>query len=294
MDYKKSFNSYTHGMEGTMQQRQNDATYTSGTFGRPQQENYQQAMMARNAVDSSLCPNCGAPLPEDADYCESCHRYIKSDTCSFCGAHLQGEEAYCPECGNPRGGIVCPRCNTMNEFAFCKQCGKPLTEDAKMLFERVRMMPEYQQMQAIAEQLSNLDKMVPLSSEAEILHEEANKALRERVLTLLAQDRGEKTPDIPDLKSKRITEEEYKIRKNNLAEQLMEALEAMQTRPMESPVEARNYTMAMKPAGLRLAWKCNYKNAIHSGPCGCAKPHLGGRWIILGKNSKSKMVDDNG
>lgn len=294
MDYKKSFNSYTHGMEGTMQQRQNDATYTSGTFGRPQQENYQQAMMARNAVDSSLCPNCGAPLPEEADYCESCHRYIKSDTCSFCGAHLQGEEAYCPECGNPRGGIVCPRCNTMNEFAFCKQCGKPLTEDAKMLFERVRMMPEYQQMQAIAEQLSNLDKMVPLSSEAEILHEEANKALRERVLTLLAQDRGEKTPDIPDLKSKRITEEEYKIRKNNLAEQLMEALEAMQTRPMESPVEARNYTMAMKPAGLRLAWKCNYKNAIHSGPCGCAKPHLGGRWIILGKNSKSKMVDDNG
>ena len=294
MDYKNSFNSYTHGMEGTMQQRQNDATYTSGTFGRPQQENYQQAMMARNAVDSSLCPNCGAPLPEDADYCESCHRYIKSDTCSFCGAHLQGEEAYCPECGNPRGGIVCPRCNTMNEFAFCKQCGKPLTEDAKMLFERVRMMPEYQQMQAIAEQLSNLDKMVPLSSEAEILHEEANKALRERVLTLLAQDRGEKTPDIPDLKSKRITEEEYKIRKNNLAEQLMEALEAMQTRPMESPVEARNYTMAMKPAGLRLAWKCNYKNAIHSGPCGCAKPHLGGRWIILGKNSKSKMVDDNG
>lgn len=294
MDYKKSFNSYTHGMEGTMQQRQNDATYTSGTFGRLQQENYQQAMMARNAVDSSLCPNCGAPLPEDADYCESCHRYIKSDTCSFCGAHLQGEEAYCPECGNPRGGIVCPRCNTMNEFAFCKQCGKPLTEDAKMLFERVRMMPEYQQMQAIAEQLSNLDKMVPLSSEAEILHEEANKALRERVLTLLAQDRGEKTPDIPDLKSKRITEEEYKIRKNNLAEQLMEALEAMQTRPMESPVEARNYTMAMKPAGLRLAWKCNYKNAIHSGPCGCAKPHLGGRWIILGKNSKSKMVDDNG
>ena len=114
------------------------------------------------------------------------------------------------------------------------------------------------------------------------------------MLTLLAQDRGEKTPDIPDLKSKRITEEEYKIRKNNLAEQLMEALEAMQTRPMESPVEARNYTMAMKPAGLRLAWKCNYKNAIHSSPCGCAKPHLGGRWIILGKNSKSKMVDDNG
>lgn len=294
MDYKNSFNEYTHGMEASKQKILNDATYTSETTGRSQQNNYQQAMMAKNIADSSLCPNCGSPLPEDADYCESCRRYIKYDTCSFCGAHLQGEEAYCPECGNPRGGILCPRCNTMNEFAFCKQCGKPLTEEAKMLLERVKMLPEYQQMQAIAEQINSLEKVVPMKSEAEVLHEEANKALRERVLTLLAKDRGEKSPEIPDFQSKRITEEEYQIRKNNLVEQLMDALEAMQTRPMENPVEARNYTMAMKPAGLRLAWKCNYKNAIHSSPCGCAKPHLGGRWIILGKKSNSKMVDDNG
>ena len=75
----------------------------------------------------SVCPNCGAPISEGSDFCESCRHYIKYDTCSFCGAALQGDEAYCPECGNPRGGIVCPRCNTMNEFAFCKQCGLPLT-----------------------------------------------------------------------------------------------------------------------------------------------------------------------
>ena len=241
-----------------------------------------------------VCPNCGSPMSEGSDFCESCHRYIKYDTCSFCGAALQGDEAYCPECGNPRGGIVCPRCNTMNEFAFCKQCGLPLTEEARQLMSQVRETPEYKHMQMLADQLSKLDMAVPLTSEAEVLHEEANKALRERVLKLLAEDRGESNPDIPELTSKRITQEEYNIRKRNIAEQLMEALEQMQTQPTEKPVEARNYAMAMKPAGLRLAWKCNYKHAIHSSPCGCAKPHLGGKWIILGQGSKPKIEDDNG
>ena len=242
----------------------------------------------------TVCPNCGSPMSEGSDFCESCHRYIKYDTCSFCGAALQGDEAYCPECGNPRGGIVCPRCNTMNEFAFCKQCGLPLTEEARQLMSQVRETPEYKHMQMLADQLSKLDMAVPLTSEAEVLHEEANRALRERVLKLLAEDRGESNPDIPELNSKRITQEEYNIRKRNIAEQLVEALEQMQTQQTEKPVEARNYAMAMKPAGLRLAWKCNYKHAIHSSPWGCAKPHLGGKWIILGQGSKPKIEDDNG
>ena len=50
--------------------------------------------------------------------------------------------------------------------------------------------------------------------------------------------------------------------------------------------------MATKPAGIRLAWICNYKNAMHSSPCGCAKPHLGGKWIILDKNNIGKIKDD--
>ncbi|MGN0282185.1 MAG: zinc ribbon domain-containing protein [Prevotella sp.] len=256
------------------------------------------AMGRLNALQQSeslvLCPNCGAPMSEGADFCESCHRYVKYDTCSFCGAALQGDEAYCPECGNPRGGIVCPRCNTMNEFAFCKQCGLPLTDEARQLFLEIRQTPEYKHMQMVADQLSALDQSLPMTSEAEVMHEEANRALRDRVLRLLEEDKGENAPIIQEKASKRITLEEYRIRKQNLAEQLMRVLEEMQTVPTEKPVVARNYAMAMKPSGLRLAWKCNYKNAIHSSPCGCAKPHLGGKWIILGQSSKSKIVDDNG
>ena len=244
-------------------------------------------MQYQEADAMTICPNCGATMSQGSDNCEACRHYVKYDTCSFCGAQLQGDEAYCPECGNPRGGVVCPRCNTMNDFAFCKQCGMPLTDEAKRLLHQVRPTPEYMEMQKIADKLCELDKAVPMTSEIEVMHEKANQALRDRVLKLLAEDRGETNPVIPEIKSKRITQEDYKENKKTLTDQLMEALDALKTQPMEKPVEARNYAMAMKPAGLRLAWKCNYKNAIHSSPCGCAKPHLGGKWIILGQNTKT-------
>ena len=84
-------------------------------------------------IGKTSCPNCGAEIDPDGDFCEVCHHYIRKDICSFCGAHLTGKEAFCPECGNPRGGIVCPVCHTLNDFSFCKQCGTALTEEAKQL-----------------------------------------------------------------------------------------------------------------------------------------------------------------
>ena len=69
-------------------------------------------------------------------------------------------------------------------------------------------------------------------------------------------------------------------------------LDKLAVPPSPSPVKARNYAMACKPSGVRLAWMCNYKHAMHSSPCGCAKPHLGGKWIVLGKNSTAEIKDD--
>ena len=111
------------------------------------------------------CPNCGAEIDPDADFCEVCHHYIRTDICSFCGAHLSGQEAFCPECGSPRGGIVCPVCHTLNDFAFCKQCGTALTEEARQLLAELQMTPEYKEMQALAKELEELDMSLPISSE---------------------------------------------------------------------------------------------------------------------------------
>lgn len=237
------------------------------------------------------CPNCGAEIDPDADFCEVCHHYIRTDVCSFCGAHLSGQEAFCPECGSPRGGIVCPVCHTLNDFAFCKQCGTALTEDARQLLAELQMTPEYKEMQALAKELEELDMSLPISSEKDLVREQLNRQLRERVLKLLAQDKGSTTP-VVEKPSKRVSKEELDAKKKVRVDRLTELLEKMAQAPQPQPAKVRNYAMACKPQGVRLAWECNFKHALHSSPCGCAKPQMGGKWIILGKNSKQEIKDD--
>lgn len=242
-------------------------------------------------IGKASCPNCGAPIDPDADFCETCRHYIRKDVCSFCGARLTGHEAFCPECGSPRGGIVCPVCNTLNDFSFCKQCGTPLTDEARLMLEQLKQTPEYKEMQMLADEIQRLDMTMPYSSEREKLRDQKNTQLRERVLKLLAEDRGNVNPVIPP-STKRMSKEEYDAKKQERIDRLTEILERMAQRPQPQPAKVRNYAMACKPQGVRLAWECNFKHALHSSPCGCAKPQMGGKWIILGKNTRKEIKDD--
>ena len=239
------------------------------------------------------CPNCGSEIDPEADFCEVCHHYIRTDVCSFCGAHLAGSEAYCPECGSPRGGIVCPTCHTLNDFAFCKQCGTPLTEEAQRLVAEIKQRPDYMEMVRLAREYEELQMQLPYTSERDVVRDQTNQKLRERVLHLLATDRGVADAEIKIEAKPRMTKEELDRQKQDRLDQLTRLLDAMAQVPQASPVKARNYAMAQKPVGVRLAWMCNYKHAMHSSPCGCAKPQLGGKWIILGKNTKKEDIKDD-
>lgn len=238
------------------------------------------------------CPNCGSEMDPEADFCEVCHHYVRIDVCSFCGASLSGSEAYCPECGSPRGGIVCPTCHTLNDFAFCKQCGTPLTEDARRIQEELQARPDYQALVQLAREYEELSMQLPMTSERDVMREQMNQQLRERVLMLLAKDKGTATPEIPASQKHRMTKEELMKQKDDYLTRLTAVLDAMAIPVQPSPARVRNYAMAQKPVGVRLGWVCNFKHAIHSSPCGCAKPQLGGKWVILGKNSKQEIKDD--
>ena len=246
-----------------------------------------------NPIGMTSCPNCGAPVEPDADFCETCRHYIRTDVCSFCGAHLTGQEAFCPECGSPRGGIVCPVCHTLNDFSFCKQCGTPLTDEARQMMEMIREQPEYKEMQLLANEIQQMEMTLPYNSERDILLDQKNIKLRERVLKLLAEDRGIANPVIPEPRNKRMSKEEYNAKKQERLDKLTAILEKMAQTPQPKPAQVRNYAMACKPQGVRLAWECNFKHALHSSPCGCAKPQMGGKWIILGKNTRKEIKDDN-
>ena len=239
------------------------------------------------------CPNCGSETDPEADYCEVCHHYIPTDICSFCGTRLADGEIYCHECGNPRGGLVCPVCNTLNDFAFCKQCGAPLTDEAKTLVADMKKLPDYQLLVTAARELEELNMQLPYTSERDVVRDQMNEKLRERVLMLLAKDKGVPNPVVPKQESRRLSKEELQRRKEEKMKLVTEILDRMAVPALPSPVKARNYAMAQKPAGVRLAWVCNWKHAMHSSPCGCAKPHLGGKWVILGKNNNQEIKDDN-
>jgi len=238
------------------------------------------------------CPYCGSEIDVDADFCEVCHHYIKNDVCSFCGAHMSPDEGFCHECGSPKGGIVCPVCNTLNDFAFCKQCGTPLTEEAKGLVADLKKLPDYQLLEKTARELEDLLMQVPYQSERDVVREQMNEKLRERVLTLLAKDKGVPNPVIPKKESKKMSVDELSRHKEEKAKLLSDILDRMAVPALPSPIKVRNYAMAQKPGGVRLAWVCNWKHAMHSSPCGCAKPQLGGKWVILGQNSKNEIKDD--
>ena len=238
------------------------------------------------------CPNCGSEIDPEADFCEVCHHYIKTDVCSLCGGYMTENEIYCPECGNPRGGLVCPVCNTLNDFAFCRQCGTPLTEEAQVMMADLKKMPDYQQLTKVARELEDLDMEVPYASERDVVRDQMNEKLREQVLLLLARDKGISNPVVPKREVKRLSQDDLQKRKAEKERLLADILERMAVPALPSPVKARNYAMAQRPAGVRLAWVCNWKHAMHSSPCGCAKPQLGGKWVILGKNSKDEITDD--
>lgn len=252
----------------------------------------QYCLSCGSPLHGITCPNCHSEIDADSDFCEVCRHYIRRDVCSFCGAKLGDNDGYCPECGSPCGGIVCPTCHTLNDFSFCKQCGQPLTEDARQLLMKVKESPEYRELASLAHEYNSLQMELPYETERDRKRDEASRQLRERVLKLLAEDLGEKNPVISSPPRKRLNKKELEEIKKRKMEQLSELLDRMALPPSPSPVKVRNYAMAQKPMGVRLAWLCNYKQALHSSPCGCAKPQLGGKWVMLGHNSNQEIKDD--
>ena len=161
-----------------------------------------------------------------------------------------------------------------------------------MMVKQLQRNPDYQELMEIVQDFAKLENALPYNSERDIVREQMNSKLRERVLTLLAKDAGVENPVIPRPESKRMTKEELEEQKAVKIQMLSAILDKLAVPAGASPAKARNYAMASKPAGVRLGWVCNYKHAMHSSPCGCAKPQMGGKWVVLGKNQTGEFKDD--
>lgn len=238
---------------------------------------------------SRLCPYCRQPLDVLADFCEHCKTYVNRNRCSFCGAEIAEEDAYCPECGCAREGIVCPACHTRSPFSYCRVCGIPLTEEAQRQSRLAQEEPMWTQMTELASDIENLMKIIPTDTPKQMDRNQQNEDLCRRVRDLLGcEDPIGGRRDITLRLGE--TSEEIAGRMAAKRRELQQLLDAAAALPQENPVATRNYVMARKPASTRIGWKCNFKQVVHSSPCGCACPQLGGKWVVL--TPDIKVEDD--
>ena len=85
---------------------------------------------------------------------------LHPETCTYCGAPMEPGDEYCCECGNPRKGIVCPQCGTLNFRCFCSRCNLPLDELAVAEIEKAKRDPVFQKAQQLAQEMAELEEKI--------------------------------------------------------------------------------------------------------------------------------------
>lgn len=117
-------------------------------------------------ASSNACHNCGAQLKPGMVLCPECHHPV-NEQCSFCGAQMTANDRFCNECGNPRSGITCPKCNTLNFRSFCHSCNSPLNALATQALERMRRSPRVKiamaakaEMDRIEDEIVRLEQLI--------------------------------------------------------------------------------------------------------------------------------------
>lgn len=254
--------------------------------------------------DDTKCGKCGAEILLENELCPICGDNLTKEICSFCGNATSIDENFCSECGNPKKGIQCPSCNTLNFRSFCRKCNTPLNEQANQAIALAKKDPLVKKTASLIEELTQLEKIILAQTE-----ETEQKQLSEEDLELINKHREllasisgmafEKEKTKPKPKSQpqslgnKITisvgnlskEEEIEKYKEKLQE-IQEALSAMIPDAGMTPQMQRDFYSARKVEvevitkhKVSIGWRCKAYGCLHSQPNECTKPFSGGTWI---------------
>lgn len=262
-------------------------------------------------LQSCSCPHCSSLIDTDRELCPHCGWNLISNCCSFCGTSLEKDAQYCSECGNPRNGIRCPECATLNFRNFCITCNLPLNNLAQMALREARKDVRVQHVMALTKEL---DEIAILLSDVAINFQECVKdSMKDSFLTI--EDRIEKENRTIDkdwnqgikaessFMKKHSTFQSLELRDKNDAikkykektEELRTMLNTMLPDTTMTPQMQRDYQSARKIAvwterkvKVPLYWQCKAYNCCHKLPNECTKPYLGGEWIYEEKTVVEK------
>lgn len=264
------------------------------------------------SLKGNSCSRCGGTIQPNWEICPHCGQGLQAEACSFCGSAMNADDSFCPDCGNPRTGIICPDCQTLNFRSFCRKCNHPLNEMAMQEMHKAQHDPVFQEMLALAQELAKLeDEILSIPDESapkeefelpQIEMSEADRKLIQQYKDLFS---GAASPENTTFsKPEPKTEEPVQVRpkinlsvkkvnldeaKQSYKEKLQEMQQLMaKLRPEGdmTPQMQRNYYSARKLPVLRksvtkapVCWICNLCGWQHNQPSECAEPELGGTWI---------------
>lgn len=231
--------------------------------------------------------------------------------CSFCGAVLSEEDAFCAVCRNPREGLECPACHTLNFRNFCRHCNTPLNSLAEQAVREARNDPKITEAVALLGELTALEQLLGPRDESK----QAPSGLTEEDHSVLAQyrdiisafrqgdcnhvvgeTREEERSQVSSPKTVsaqrnnfqiEIADKEEALRKYLLKlDEIQELLSSMTPDASMTPHQQRDYCSARKveimtrvQKRVRLGWICHAYGCTHNQPNECSKPYRGGKWI---------------
>jgi hypothetical protein len=180
---------------------------------------------------------------------------------------MDEDDLFCGECGNPRSGITCPMCGTLNFRSFCRKCHHALNEMSQAEMEKAKADPLFVEMVELGEQLAEMEEELTAPPAPAPQPAEPRRSKLQITLPKVSQEE---------------LEEEYHER----VEDMQDLLHKLRPDEEQKPQMQRNYYSARKLPMMKytvtkvpVRWICNLCHAEHNDPSECAQPELGGEWI---------------
>ncbi|MDD3969161.1 MAG: zinc ribbon domain-containing protein [Proteiniphilum sp.] len=257
------------------------------------------------------CSRCGGPVEPGWEICPACGDSLLKGICSFCGAALSAEDAFCTVCRNPREGLECPACHTLNFRNFCRHCNNPLNSLAEQAVREARNDPKITEAVALLGELTALERLLEPGDESKLspsgLTEEDHSVLAQyrdiisafrqgdcnRVAGETGQEERSQGSSPKTVSAQRnnfkieITDREEALRKYRVKlSEIQELLSSMTPDASMTPHQQRDYCSARKVEIMSrvnkkvpIGWICHAYGCTHNQPNECSKPYCGGKWI---------------
>lgn len=253
--------------------------------------------VVRNSVN---CPHCNHPCDAEWDICPECGHSLRPGKCTFCGAQVDASKKFCTHCGQPKEGIICPKCEILNSRNFCRKCNAPLTPRGQTALKEALSDSKFQDIKRKAEELDSLYRQIEASRNSTRVQPDLSdddQALLDRYNALF------KAAGIsaPSRTTSNVGRQQYIAQTFSLddimaayrekAAEMDAALAALIPPPDFTPEQQRDYYSARKIAYIDtqydmsgyspMMWRCNVCSALHPCPSDCVSPELGGQWIYI-------------